>query len=147
MSIPSFVVDTSVAVKWFLKEPFEEQALRLRDAFQKKGCRLLAPDLIYSEFANTIWRSVSFNRLDENFGRLMVADFLMIPIEIVPSRDLLLIAYKLGTDFNRPVYDALYLALSVIKEAPFITADKRFYNALRSEFSNIIYLKDFSMYG
>lgn len=145
MSKPGYVIDTSVAVKWFLKESLEDKALELRDAFKKRKCILMAPDLIYGEFANTIWKRVKFNKLDENIGKLMVADFMLIPIDIVPSRNLLLTAFKLATDFKQSVYDALYLALSVLRNSSFITADEKFYNAISSEFSNICWLGKFSM--
>ncbi len=140
MKKATFVIDTSVAIKWFLKEPFEKEAIKIRDAFRDKKCDLLAPDLIYSEFANTIWKRVLFNNLDKQLAELIIADFSLIPLKIVPSRNLILEAYNLGIKFRRSVYDSLFLSLSSITRSPLVTADEKLYNALNSSFSGLIWI-------
>ena len=45
-----FVVDASVAIKWFFPEIHGDAALRLLEGEH----RLHAPDLIYSEFGNVL---------------------------------------------------------------------------------------------
>jgi len=107
--IKSLVIDTSIPIKWFLKGPYEEQALKLRDDFRKGLCRLFTPDVIYSEFANT---SKSFH---------------------------------LAIQHKCPVYDCLFLALSTQKECHLITADEKFHRALRSSFSNLVWIGDYGI--
>ena len=46
----TLVVDTSVAVKWFVKEDGRERALRVVDATDRH-----APDLIVAEVGNVTW--------------------------------------------------------------------------------------------
>jgi predicted nucleic acid-binding protein len=47
-----YVVDASVAVKWFVPEIHSAEALRLLSLY----CELLAPDLLPSEFGNILWK-------------------------------------------------------------------------------------------
>ena len=51
------VVDASVAVKWFLPEIHSGAALRYLD----DDCERLAPDLLYVEFGNVIWKMLSLS--------------------------------------------------------------------------------------
>lgn len=45
------VVDSSVAIKWFVSEDDSEDALKLRDRHQ-----LVAPDLLVAECVNAFWK-------------------------------------------------------------------------------------------
>lgn len=42
------VVDSSVAVKWFVVEPHSDDARKVLDGYKAGGLNLLAPDLINS---------------------------------------------------------------------------------------------------
>ena len=46
----AFIVDASVAVKWVVDEQFSDAARLLA------GARLYAPDLLYIECANILWK-------------------------------------------------------------------------------------------
>ena len=48
----AFVVDASVAVKWFFPEVHEADALRLIHGRHD----LLVPDVFFSEFGNALWK-------------------------------------------------------------------------------------------
>jgi predicted nucleic acid-binding protein len=48
--LTGFVVDASVALKWFLPEVHSDAAARLL----REGYRLHAPDLIRAEFGNVL---------------------------------------------------------------------------------------------
>lgn len=133
-------VDTSVAVKWFFDEPYSDQALRLRELFQTGIYSPLGPDLIYPEFANVVWKRVAFEGLDPEDGAAVLAAFASIPFEIVPSLSLLATAYRLGVEHRHSIYDALFLALSLEKDADFVTADEPLYQAVHSRFPRVRWL-------
>jgi len=44
---------------------------------------------------------------------------------------------------NSSIYDSIYIAISEKYRAPFITADKKFYEVLKSHNYNIVLLDDF----
>ncbi len=56
----NLVVDSSVAVKWFVVEPYSTEARLILDAYQNGVLSLLAPDLINAEFGNIIWKKHIF---------------------------------------------------------------------------------------
>ncbi|HEC99879.1 MAG TPA: PIN domain-containing protein [Proteobacteria bacterium] len=141
----SIVLDTSVAIKWFFKEPYEKEALLLRDAFRKGLCFLFAPDLIYPEFANTIWKRVNFYNLSPEEGIQIVRTFQRVPLEIVASRNLLEEAFSIAVQYKCAVYDALFLALSNERSCQIITADRRFYEAVSVTFPNMIWIEKFKV--
>ena len=56
----AYVIDASVAVKWFVPEVHSEHALRLL----RKKFALLAPELIQAEFGNILWKKCRAGELD-----------------------------------------------------------------------------------
>lgn len=122
-----FVVDASVAAKWYLPEAESTQAT----ALLVSGNILSAPGLIYTEVANVFWKRVQRGELETAQARLFLLDFLSSPLVIENSPLLLEGAWNIAIRHNRSVYDSLYLALADDLGATLVTADRRFYNALR----------------
>ena len=50
------VIDSSVAIKWFVPEPYSGEAQLILNQFQNGTLDLLAPDLIYAEIGSIIWK-------------------------------------------------------------------------------------------
>ena len=120
------VVDASVAAKWFLPEPDAATAVRLLDGRR----RLAAPDLIYCEVGNIVWKLRTRDLLSADEASQMVEHFLAMPLEIHDSASLLASALEIAASTKRTVYDSLYLALAIELGATVITADHRWVNAL-----------------
>lgn len=139
-SAPPVVVDTSVAVKWFFDEPYSTQALTLLDTFREGTVRPLAPDLIYPEFANAVWKRVGRDRLSPEDGTAIIATFLALPFEITSSSSLLVPAYRLAVEHRRSVYDALFLALGLETGAEVVTADEPLYQAVHAHLPHVWWL-------
>lgn len=71
-NIPSrVVVDASVAIKWFVPEVHAEAARRLL----REGMILLAPDLIWAEVANALWRKWREKELAAETVQEILTDF------------------------------------------------------------------------
>ena len=122
----AFVVDASVAIKWFVPEIHSDAARRLLD----RPHQYLAPDLLFAEVGNVIWKKVRKNELTRDEGGRLIQDFEQCAIEGVPCRTLVTDAHALAVRTDRTVYDALYLALAVRLKTQFITADERLWNAI-----------------
>jgi predicted nucleic acid-binding protein len=120
------VVDTSVAVKWFVPEVHTEAATRLLAT----EFVLFAPDLIGPELANTLWKKVRRGELTQGEAEEILAAFENLPIEVTPSRVLLAAALQVAIALDRSVYDCLYLALAVAQDCALLTADRRFHSAV-----------------
>jgi predicted nucleic acid-binding protein len=119
------VVDSSVAVKWYLPERGSDRAASLLGS----GMRLVAPDLLIPEVGNVLWK----RRRDMPVGEMQaiaVALASACPVTLYPSSVLLEGALSLALTYDRSVYDSLYLALAVSEDCPLVTADERLSNAL-----------------
>jgi predicted nucleic acid-binding protein len=123
-----FVVDASVVVKWFVPENHSDAARRLLVSPHE----YVAPDLLFAEAANTIWKKVRRKELTAEEGPRLVADMGRVAVETVPCRALAQDAYALANATGRTVYDMMYVALAVRLDTRLITADDRLEAALRN---------------
>lgn len=117
-----FVVDASLVVKWFVPEVHSEAARRWLDASHD----YIAPDLVFPEAGNAIWKKIRRGELSEDEGQRLVADISAIGVEAVSMRALLPDAHALAIATGIAVYDAMYLTLAVRLETQVITGDDRF---------------------
>lgn len=121
-----FVVDASIVIKWFVPEVHSDAARRLL-AYPHD---YIAPDLLFAETTNTIWKKVRRGELSPRDGERLVADLERTAVETVPCRALAADAYALASASGQTVYDAIYLALAVRLDTRMITADERLAAAL-----------------
>jgi predicted nucleic acid-binding protein len=121
-----FVVDASVAIKWFLPEIHSDAALRLL----AHEHTLHAPDLIFSEFGNVLWKRVRKNQISRNEANATLEGLLTLHLQVQPSQLLIPVALEIACGENRTVYDSLYLAAAIALQSPLVTADAKFYRAL-----------------
>jgi predicted nucleic acid-binding protein len=120
-----FVVDASVAIKWFVPEVDSAVARRLLG----HSDRYVAPDLLFPEMANAIWKKIQRGDLSEEDGRRIAVDIERADVETFPSRDLAAKAVDLALATGRTTYDAMYVALAIRHTTRVITADRRLFNA------------------
>ena len=133
----SYVLDASVAAKWFLppnQELFVDQASRLLRRFSAGDCRFVVPDLFWSEMGNILWKAVRNRRMSEAACEAAITSLESIGIATFPCRPLLRSAMDIAVIFDRTLYDSMYVALAVESNAPLLTADERLANALATLF-------------
>jgi predicted nucleic acid-binding protein len=123
-----YVVDASVAVKWYLPEVHDLSARRLLTGTED----LLVPDLIFSEVGNILWKRVRSQQMSEAEAQTVLQSLGTLPLVVSPSWPLALSALMIACQAQRTVYDNLYLALAVRENAIMVTADEKFYNALQA---------------
>ncbi len=138
------VVDSSVAIKWFVAQPNSDKANQILDAFDANELALLAPELIYTEVGNIAWKMYMFEGLASKEAQKIVDSFRLIKIELTSTVELLDDAFRLAVTHRRTVYDAMYLALSKREGCTFVTADKKLVNAVGAKFPNIVLLANWS---
>ncbi|MEW8960089.1 MAG: type II toxin-antitoxin system VapC family toxin [Moorella sp. (in: firmicutes)] len=126
-----FVIDASVAVKWYIPEPHSELAVNLLERAAEGDCRLWAPDLIYAEVGNVLWKKCMRGEIGEEDARKILGAMAQkFPARVAGSQPLLPAAFEIACGYKRTLYDSLYIALAVAKNGVFITADERLVNAL-----------------
>jgi predicted nucleic acid-binding protein len=125
------LLDTSVAVKWFVPEEDSEKALSLRRAQEDRELQLYAPEVLLMELANALRYSSEFSagEIIEALETLFELNILLMPF----SLDALNLAVTLSMEHDLAVYDAYFLALAQALEIPLITADRRMLSRLTAE--------------
>jgi predicted nucleic acid-binding protein len=119
------VVDASVAMKWFVPEELSTESRQLLTT----GYELLAPDLIWVELGNVLWKKNRRRELDERTASRLLRDFSQVPIEFHASEHWAEGALELAIRYGVTVYDALYLALAAGNGCRLVTADQRLHRA------------------
>ncbi len=121
-----YVVDASVAAKWFLPEIHTEAALRPRHP----DCRLHVPALFDLEFSNVICKKIRRQEMSIEEGHEMRRNIAKVSINRHPDKALLSDAFNLANQTFRSLYDCLYLALTLRLEARMVTADSKFHKEI-----------------
>jgi predicted nucleic acid-binding protein len=136
------VVDASVAIKWFLMEIHSDEARSIL----KSKWELWAPDYIWAEFGSTLRKKICLEELTVQEAQEILKDFMRFPIQTQGSKSLLNSAWELAKISGSALYDSLYLALAVSRECSLVTADNKFYQAIKSckEITNpgIVWVED-----
>lgn len=135
-----FVVDASVAVKWFIEEIHTEAAGRLL----RGGYELLSPDLVRAEVGNVLWKKWRRGDISAEAASGILRDFERLPLRVRSSEPLLGRAWAVAERFDRSFYDGLYVALAARTGCQLVTADRRLYNALHegAYSSNLLWIED-----
>lgn len=116
-----YVLDSSVAFKWFVAEAGSEKALRLHDDFLD----LLSPDVFPVEVTHALTRAERQGRITPGQGAQLFTDLLQTLPALVPSLPSLPRAYELSSLLRIGVYDSLYIALAEREGCDLVTADQR----------------------
>jgi predicted nucleic acid-binding protein len=119
--VTRYVVDASVAVKWFVPEVHSLEAAALLEPAHT----LYAPDLLFAEVGNVVWKKTRRHELRPAEARVVLRGLAAVPFEVTPTRDLLTGALDLALHVGCTAYDAMYLALAIHHECRLVTADRR----------------------
>jgi predicted nucleic acid-binding protein len=115
------VVDASVAVKWFLVEPGDREALALLDGDEP----LIAPELVVAEVVNAVWKRLVSGGVDASQAADVPRAIPKVFAELRPIGPLAARALEIAAELRHPAYDCFYLALAEDQSAKLVTADRR----------------------
>jgi predicted nucleic acid-binding protein len=125
--VSAYVIDASVAVKWFVPELHSQEAAALLDP----TFALHAPDLLFVEVSNALWNKTRRRELKPGEARLVLRGLASVPLEVTPTRQLAAGALDLALEAGCTVYDAVYLALAIHHDCRLVTADQRLGRLIR----------------
>jgi predicted nucleic acid-binding protein len=131
--VSPLVIDVSVAAKWCLGETRESlvpEALDLLDQYINNQIEFVIPDFFWAELGNVLWKAVRVGRCSRIAAEIGLFEMKQRRLPTVPSETLAESALDIAINFNRSVYDSLYVALAVRSGSQVITADERLANAL-----------------
>ncbi len=117
----TWVVDASVAVKWFVNEARSAEAR----AVLASGQPIIAPDLIIPETCNTAWKKIKRGDISLGQGKAMVRALPLSFDRLAPTAPLSERALELARRFDHPAYDCFYVALAESESAVLVTDDDK----------------------
>lgn len=133
------VLDASVIVKWFFPDPVREpegdRALSVLEGIRQGGVEPLQPPHWLAEVAAVVAR-LDPKIVGQTIDLLDAMEFLVISESAVYKR-----AAMLASDLNQHLFDTLYHAVALERQAVLISADRRYYAEAR-HLGRIIYLAD-----
>ncbi len=125
----AYVVDASVAAKWYFPEKWRKEARN----YVSPTVYLLAPDFLQIEFANILFKKEKHREIDATQAHTFLQHFLSkTTIEYYSTNELIIRAHHLAREIGHPVYDCLYLALAEQAVSIVVTADKKFHDRVKS---------------
>jgi len=131
--VKSYVIDANVAAKWFLPEatePLAHEAVTLLKRHAAGDLRFLVPDLFWAELGNVFWKAACLRRWSASDAQLAAHMALQRKLPTKATKPLLEDALDIATNFDRTVYDSLYIALAIAVKADFVSADEKLANAV-----------------
>ncbi len=137
----NWVIDASVALKWFLRFRAEEdhvpQAIALLEQTLSGAADAVQPPHFYAEMAAVLAR-VKPDTAGED-----MADLLRLDFQVAEGPELYALAIDLSRRYGHHLFDTLYHALALLQpEATLVTADRRYFIKAQGQ-GRILLLEDF----
>jgi len=130
-SSPNYVVDASVALKWYVQrgESDVAKAFALLDAYDREQCVLGAPELLFWEVANALalGHRLKLDAVSEALAHLRSVDLQLRSLQWTTLQR----AVEIAATTDATVYDAYYLALALETGSVLVTADEKFLRKAR----------------
>lgn len=129
-AVSSYVVDTSVVLKWLVERGEEHVAIarELRDAYVEGRCRLKIPDLLFLELANALVmrhrHHTAMVREAVDFVRALEMEVMVLDPSLVDA------AVQIAGSLRVAVYDSYFLAAAIASGSILVTDDRAFLRKL-----------------
>ncbi len=123
-----YIVDASVAVKWYVPEIYSEAAKRL----QNPDYQLQVPKFFLLEFGNVVCKKLRRRDITLELSELMITDVQKVSLHWHPDEPLFPKAFQIANETYRSLYDCLYLSLALAIDGQMVTADLKFYDSLKT---------------
>ena len=116
-----WVVDASVVIKWYVPEG----DLAAAQALRAPGVQLAAPDLLFVESSNILWKLVRRGEMQPALAIGIIEKIVASPFITYTNESLARDAMDLAIATGVSAYDASYVALAARLNVRCITADQK----------------------
>lgn len=118
----TLVLDTSVAIAWYLPEDFQPAAREWQRRALDDEVRFVVPGFHFWELANVLRTYVRRREIDPELASETYGLHLEAPLEVrEPDRRRVL---EIALDYQATAYDAVYIALSLELDVALLTAER-----------------------
>lgn len=139
-----YVVDASVVVKLLVQEPLSDRVDALFDLMaQDSETRLFAPDLLFMECANILWKYTKRFGMTRKEAHANLKRLESLALDTVSTHPYLAQALRLASRYDFSVYDACYVTVAKSLKAPLVTADMKLVRKVKGSRNRILALEDF----
>jgi predicted nucleic acid-binding protein len=121
-----YVVDASVAAKWFTEEEHAETAMTLLDG----NHQLHAPDFFMLEMDSIVCKWIRRGIITEAEGNEVRSTLSQLPMQKHSFKTLQESAYLMANRTGSTIYDCLYVVLAALLKGRLVTADRQLYNSI-----------------
>lgn len=118
------VIDSSVAMKWFVAEPRHDIAKAILDS----EADLVAPELVMAEMTNALWRKVRIGEITADQAHAAIDEMPGYVSLERHTRELAHMAFDVAEMLEHSVYDCMFLACALQSgdDAALVTDDEKF---------------------
>jgi predicted nucleic acid-binding protein len=120
--VNTYILDTSVAVAWYLEEVFSASARAWQERLLSGKVVLVVPSLHYWEFANVLRTLVHCRELREDLAREIYELHMDAPLKKAEPEEKSIL--DIALQYGATAYDAVYISLCLSRDIPLITAEK-----------------------
>jgi len=116
-----FVIDASVAAKWYNDEELSDKAVEVKDAFVRGDLELAAPTHLIYEVGNSIWKNPQLSDKDATNA---VVSILRLGMQMLPpNTERANRAMNIARMREVTFYDACYIQSAEELRSPLLTSD------------------------
>ncbi|WP_020475277.1 type II toxin-antitoxin system VapC family toxin [Zavarzinella formosa] len=133
-----YVLDSSVAAKWYLPNPDTVKALKFRFDFHAGIHEVLAPDILMTECAGVLVKAERAGDIDPEESVLSLNDLLVVGITIFLSSTLIRRATEIALSTRLTVCGGLYVALAEREQCQLLSADQKALRIARKHFPFVV---------
>lgn len=131
-------LDASILIKLLTREPDSDKVHALFGGWLENSENLIAPAFCLYELYAVLRKKNHLGLLTDDQTQTCLTDLKELPVTFLPDQELLGEAFLWSKRLKQAViYDCLYLALAHQENALFWTADRKFYEAAKGEFTNV----------
>ena len=120
------VVDASVVLKWVIPEILSHESERL--LLDERI--LISPDIMPVEVGSVLCRKVRKKELSAEKALAAMANIEKAGVQLLPSRPFLAEGMPAALKYGQGLFDMIYLVAASMYGGIFVTADRRFVNAM-----------------
>lgn len=130
--VPRYVLDASIAVKWYVAEEESARARELRKLFHQGAIELEAPSLLRYEVASAL-RFHPVAKFTPTQFRTVMDSLRELQITREPTEREWTTAFALSLENSISIYDAVYISFAVHGKSRMITADRELSTRVKSQ--------------
>lgn len=138
MNPQRIIIDSSVAVKWYLPDESDDKALKIKSAFAKGTILIAVPLLFFYEVSNILRTTIKSLRITREASVRAYQDLLKLNFTNYSSKELLKLALEKALVLDITSYDAAYVVLAEHLQIPLFTADEKLVNKASSSLVKVL---------